>query len=471
MKTTRLDLPVMASWMESNGRRLDCNPYLSGGFEARVLLDRLNAVKQPLKEVTQGGMKGIFNGPRFSRHYVNDPKHGVPFLGSTDILAADLSGLSMISKKQVKAHPELLIDEGWTLITCSGTIGRMVFSRADMKGMTGSQHFMRIVADRTKIPPGYLYAYLSSRFGVSLIISGTYGSIIQHLEPNHIEDLPVPRLGDSIESQVHELVHKAASNRVEASNLFEESVQDIIDHFQLEQPREYQEYPHPSINIANSSQVRQRMDAYYYADWNNNAEEQFNSVPKDRQACLGDVTEDLYIPGIFKRVYVDSRVYGYPYITGTDVFSLSPTSNRFLSKKVAEDFRLVLKKGMILVQDSGQLGGLIGRPVPVGRYLDGFACTNNLVRITPKSETDQGYIFAVLNTTYGIRLVVREATGSSIPHLDEKRVKRIQIPWADDETRILIGAKVLKAIEMRDEACDLESEARSIVEFEIAGST
>ncbi len=37
MKTTKLDFPVMSSWMENNGRRLDCNPYLSGAFEAKVI--------------------------------------------------------------------------------------------------------------------------------------------------------------------------------------------------------------------------------------------------------------------------------------------------------------------------------------------------------------------------------------------------------------------------------------------------
>ncbi len=46
MKTTKLNFPVMSSWMENNGRRLDCNPYLSGAFEAKVILDKLNVKKR-----------------------------------------------------------------------------------------------------------------------------------------------------------------------------------------------------------------------------------------------------------------------------------------------------------------------------------------------------------------------------------------------------------------------------------------
>ena len=60
--------------------------------------------------------------------------------------------------------------------------------------------------------------------------------------------------------------------------------------------------------------------------------------------------------------------------------------------------------------------------------------------------------------------VLKEATGSSIPHLDEKRIKKIQIPWTDSKTRELLGRKVLQAIDLRDEACDLENEARAIVD-------
>jgi type I restriction enzyme, S subunit len=109
MKVARLDLPVMSSWMGRSGRRLDSSPYLSGAMEARAILDKLPVKKEPLYEVTKGGLQGIFNGPRFARIYVDDPIYGMPFLGSTDILAADLSHLPLISKKQVSLHPELLI--------------------------------------------------------------------------------------------------------------------------------------------------------------------------------------------------------------------------------------------------------------------------------------------------------------------------------------------------------------------------
>src|SRR5262249_37335770 len=151
--------------------------YLSGAIEAKVLLEKLPVRKAPLREVTQGGIAGIFHAGREGRSYVNDPTYGIPFLGSTDILAADLSWLPFISKKQVERNPLFKIQEGWILITRSGTTGRMAYARPEMSDMACSEHVMRIVPDHDKIVPGYLYAYLSSRFGVPLVVGGTYGAI------------------------------------------------------------------------------------------------------------------------------------------------------------------------------------------------------------------------------------------------------------------------------------------------------
>ena len=183
----------------------------------------------PLRELTREGMAGIFNGPRFARSYVRDEEHGIPFLDSTDILRADLSFVPLLAKRQVQARPELVIEPSWTLISCSGTVGRMVFSRPDMSGMAGSQDFMRVIADENKVLPGYLHAYLSSRFGIPLMTGGTYGSIIQHIEPEHIADRPVPRLSTRVEAQAHSHVLKAAVLRAQHQSQLQQATSRLFE--------------------------------------------------------------------------------------------------------------------------------------------------------------------------------------------------------------------------------------------------
>jgi type I restriction enzyme, S subunit len=453
---------IPSSWLERDGRRLDCNPYMSGALEAKVLLEALKARKDALRDVTLNGIGGIFNGPRFARSYVDDPKYGVPFLGSTDILNADLTSLPRLSKKQVAANPRLVVHADWTLITCSGTIGRMAYARPDMDGMAGSQHFMRVVPDAEKIPPGYLYAYLSSKFGVPLVVGGTYGAIIQHIEPEHIADrVLVPRLGTKIEQRAHELVISAATARSEAIELLARAEALLLDMLMLPRPRPKTEYGSPYIASVRSSQFIRRGDGYYYAPLNTDARCAFDSTKVNER--IGNIAE-VFIPGIFKRQYATDPAYGVPYITGADVFQLAPTSDLYLLKRIARDVGLVLRKGMIVIQEAGQLGGLIGRSVLVGDHLDGFACSNNMVRVTAKDSADTGYLFAVLSSAYGVRLISREAAGSSIPHIEAGRVRSLRIPWPDDRVRTDIGSLVMQAQRLRDEAVAADRNARTLVE-------
>lgn len=459
---------VRSAWLEEGGRRLDCNPYMSGALEARDTLKQLKARKDALSTVTTGHAGGIYNGPVFARIWVNDPRYGVPFLSNSDMLNADLTNLPLLQRRyaESKKLAHLKLNPGTTLITCSGTIGRMTFVRPDMEGMWSSQHIMKVVPDPERIPPGYLYAFLSSRYGVPLVVSGTYGAIIQHIEPEHIAELPVPRFDARTESAIAAKVDAAAHARVQAVELLQEAASRLRKLLGLRPPTPVTLLPKPDVAAATSEAFRDRGDAYYYSARNAESRDAFDAVETNR--ALGDVAE-VFIPGIFKRLYASDPQFGSPYITGGDVFELAPTSDKYLMKRVAAEYRLLLRKGMIVVQEAGQLGGLIGRSVMVGSYLEGFSCSNNMIRIVPEDDIDGGYLFTLLSSEHGVRLLSREAAGSSIPHIDEQRVKRIQVPWPSRKGREDIGAPAIRARELRDQACVWEREARDMLETKILG--
>jgi type I restriction enzyme S subunit len=178
---------------------------------------------------------------------------------------------------------------------------------------------------------------------------------------------------------------------------------------------------------------------------------------------------DVTIPGIFKRKFVTEPQFGYMYLTGGDVFQISPSSNRYLLKSVAAQYGLRVHRGSILIQEAGQVGGLVGRSVMVGSRIDGCAVSNNMVRVLPRDLGDAGYLYALLSTAEGVTLLAREAAGSSIPHIEVGRVRNIRIPWPDDVFRQEVGRKVVEAIGLRDEACADEDAARNIVESAVEG--
>lgn len=406
--------------------------------------------------------RGIFRGPIFSRMFVEDPALGEPYVSAKDIVNADVSPAGYLSRKHGGLLDDLSLREGMILVTCSGmNLGKAIWVRADLDGFVASHDLIRIEPNRAEAPPGYLYAFLASRYGQAVIRKQIYGGSIKHIEPEHITDLLVPRLGEKVEATAHELVTQTAEGRTEAAKLLAEAQTRLVDVLQLPRPKLDFEYRSPHIAEVNSSQFIRRGDGYYYAPVNTDARRAFDSAKAS--TTLGNVAE-VFIPGIFKRQYSSDPAHGVPYITGADVFRLAPASDQFLLKRIASSVGLVLRKGMIVIQEAGQLGGLIGHSALVGDHLDGFACSNNMVRVTAIDANDTGYLFAVLASAYGVRLVSREAAGSSIPHIEAGRVRGLSIPWPEEKVRSRIGQLVMRAQRLRDEAVSADSDARTLVE-------
>ena len=109
---------VPSGWLEREGRRLDCGPYLSGAMEAKVLLERLPVPRADLCSLTRGHEGGVYIGQQFARNYVSDPDHGVPFLKGSTMLHADFTHADLLKKSDATslrlAH--LRIEEGTTLV-------------------------------------------------------------------------------------------------------------------------------------------------------------------------------------------------------------------------------------------------------------------------------------------------------------------------------------------------------------------
>lgn len=455
---------VPSAWLEQEGRRLDCGPHLSGAMEAKLLLARLSAAKVPLCELTRGGLTGIFNGPRFPRSYVVDEDQGVPFLGSTDILSADLSYLPRLAKQQVRAQPELIVDESWTLISCSGTVGRMAFSRPDMKGMAGSQHFMRIVPDPEKVPPGFLHAYLASRFGVPLIVSGTYGSIIQHIEPPHIANLPVPRLSERVEKEASEKVSEAARLQSEYQYQIRAATQNLFESVGLK-------------DITSGAWHNGTPDVGFIRNIGSAASlRALNFNPRFVQLCESMRTRswralgDLCKPGTlhrgerFKRIDADPQ-YSYQLIGQKEIFWLRP-EGRWIAKKSVGDDALV-KPGTTLVAARGTFGEseLYCRAEFVwGRDAERAYSEDFLRVIADETVLLSGCLFAFMRSEMAFRMLRSISMGTKLQDHHPEFLRALPVPYPEERVREEIHELVVDAYEKRHRSVRLEDEAIAVVE-------
>ena len=460
---------IPSSWISRDGLRLDCNPYMSGALEARIRLEELPYPKDTLVSLCSNGIDGIYHAGRESRSWVEDPDLGVPFLSSSSILSADLSGLPLISKKQVKKNPKFLLRKGWTLITRSGTIGRMVFARPDMDGLACSEHVMRVVPDETKIPPGYLYAFLSSKFGVPLVTSGTYGSIIQSIEPEHIAGLPVPRLGKAVEGNAHQLMLEASSLRADGALQIAKTVERLTTGLKLAINEEHSATEF-SICTVKSSNLNRRFDAPYHslaAQW---ADKAVANSPA-RTAKLADVVKRYFKPPLFKRLWVDELEFGRQFISGVDAYRYQAESVRYVSRKTPKFSEYILAEGMVIFQSAGQIYGLFGQPLFVSGWLSGLFAADDLYRLEAHSVTDGGFLFAFFKTNVGQMLLKRQACGNSIPRLWDPQIRDIRLPWPEESLRMLIGSEIIDAHRKIELARVAEANATALVEQAIKGTS
>ena len=457
---------VPSAWLEQQGRRLDCGPYLSGAVEAEMLLKSLPVRCAELGELTHGHDGGIYNGPQFARHYVSDPAHGVPFLSSSSMLHAEFTYTDLLKTKDATSArlAHLRIEEGMTLVSCSGTIGRMAYTRPEMSGMWSSQDVLKIVPNPESVRPGYLHAFLSGRFGVPLVAGQTYGAIIQHIEPGHISDLPVPLAPQAIQDDAHRLVTEAAEMRTAASAELRAVIREIEGAAGLPPLDTRYASARPDTVLVKASALGSRMDGLFHSNYHREALDPLQRLPEDRRTTVGELASRVFWPPMFKRIQTEDPRYGVPFFGTAALMRADPDASYLLSRRTSGFEDLFVDAKTVLMPASGQLNGIIGHAVLPHGDVVGGTVTHDAIRLHCPDEATAGYVLACLSSEYGRRQLKARAFGSSIPHLDEASIAGVTVPRPHDVQAEELGRRAFAARTARHEAVYREREARALVE-------
>ncbi|MHC5196499.1 methylation-associated defense system restriction endonuclease subunit S MAD5 [Pseudomonas frederiksbergensis] len=454
---------VRSSWLEKGGRRLDCNPYMSGALEALDALKRL-PMTEKLSDVTER----IFHAGREARVWVDDPEFGVPFLGSTDILAADLSVQPLLAKKQVERNELFTLGEGWTLITRSGTIGRMAYVRPDMANMACSEHVLRVVPNPGRIPSGYLYAFLSCRYGVPLVVSGTYGAIVQHIEPEHIAGLPVPRLGAALEAKIDQLISSAANDISESNRLTNLATKTLLNSIgRVDLQDNSWNKDQRALGWLEQSVSSESLRALNYDP---RIAQIRHEIETRRHSLLGELCDPSQFKGkiIFTRIDADPE-HGYMLLGQRNAFQVRP-EGRWISRKSVKGLGLIVPPGTTLVPSHGTLGEfeLYCRALIVTKRTAQYAYSGDFFRCVPiKGAIEPGYLFAFMRSRLAFRMLRSISTGGKQQEQHPAMMYRLPIPRLDDEKEREIAALVDRGCQLYDRGLDSEDQARSLIEEQI----
>lgn len=420
-----------SAWAEEEGLRLDAATYASGGLEERdhITLSRRLPSWRRLASLAELRYEG-----RFARKYVRDENLSVPFLTASDIQLADLKGMLRLSIKRTPQLPSLLLEEGWSLLSRSGTIGKVAYVRAEMAGMAASDDIIRCIPRPAVIYSGYLFAFLAGAQAQVMIRQKTYGNVIQHIEPEHIADMPVPIPNDAFQERIHGLVTRAAEARTEASRLLD-AASGYFDALAGPMPSSHDHAY--ALGVVRSRDLDYRLDAFHHVGWASEAK--FDAG--DRIDSLAEIISTNRVP----RVYIAE---GIPFLSGIDVFRFRPSVRVHLAPYIADAFAARVSAGDIAIQGSGQRYGLLGRPAYIGKYMDGWAASHDLFRIRAQTLRDTSRIYAFLRSESGHRVMLRHSYGTSIPHVNPYGIADICIPALPPD----LDEAATRAIELREQA-------------------
>lgn len=98
----------------------------------------------------------------------------------------------------------------------------------NMAGTMVSEHVMCVICDESLIDPHYVYAYLSiDNIGKILLEKGIYASVVNHITPDFVATIPIPRLKPEREKEIADKVRAAEARRDAANKVFRDERNEI----------------------------------------------------------------------------------------------------------------------------------------------------------------------------------------------------------------------------------------------------
>lgn len=432
--------------------RLDASYHLSDGP-----LTKLKLAKSPYNLTSLSiECSRIFSGNIFKRLFVEGIEFGWPYLTGSDMVNADITNGKYISKKYTSQADNLRIRKEWILISCSGTLGNCIFTSEEFEGKVGTHDLIRVIPNEKNVLKGYLYAYLASKYGYGLLTQSSYGGVIKHIEPHHIEDLPIPIIKYTKQQEINTLIIESTSLRVGANTMLQEAIESFKD---LQIGHKYGSSACQSISIKSISSGYKRFDSSYAI-----VGKKVNDSL--RKAGLNFKTIRSQTSGIFigprsKRNYVD---FGVPFLSTSAMQKANPTkTEKFIGKKSSEGF--IVEEGWLLTTRSGTLGDTV-YTLPC---FSGYAVSEDAIRIVIKQESElsKEYIYAFLKSELGRSSLLSGSYGSVIQHLNEDYIADIKVPVLDPKKIRFIEEKITQHIHDLNQAILMENKAIKLVEKEI----
>lgn len=398
----------------------------------------------------------IFTAGRNKRVYTKND-FGYPYLSNSDVISQYPFLNCKFNSKKYGYDYNSLLQEGMIVTGRVGAIGQTAYitSEFEVRKSMGSDNIIRIVP-KDKSISGFLYAYLASRIGKTFLWKHATGGVQPYINEEMVGSIPVPTFPEDKQLEIHNLIVESAELRVEANKAL------AVAHNQINDILAINDLQSKNIGRKSLKTILKshncRFEANYFQSKGYDLREKI--IENYNFKTLGEITSDIFRPGIFKRTYVEK---GTTFLGGSDITKAIPDSEKKLSKTKTQGLSdLMLKKHWILIT----CGGTIGNMAYVDSELEKCAASQHILRIV-SSKVLSGYLFAFLSSNIGKEIIQSYTYGSVIPQIEPHHISGIPIPIFNQETEQGIHELVMQYVEKIENSKIKELQAIQLVENEI----
>lgn len=401
-------LPI--SVLASGERRLEAETYLTGGYGLRIQIQSALAHRR-LTDLAEIWQPSRLKGTQVAE------SDGIPFFTATQVFDIRPSTRKWLAPSKTPDLSRRTVERGWILVTCSGSVGDAIMSYGPHLESVISHDLLRVQVRDPK-HAGYVYAFLRSRHGRTMMRSSRYGSVVKHLEPEHLFDVPVPDATDNQYEVIGHHIRNVFALRDHAHQLTLEAETIYATAVFPPQAVDAEAY---SVMASKMFSGRRRLDASHYNPIVSALDAL--TVPTEPLASL---TDSVFGVPRFKHIY---SVDGIPYLDSEDIFKVNPEITKFIPKVTKKDAdRYYVRAGWLLVASSGQLYGINGSVLVANAGHEGKLVSNHIVRIIPKGVRSGYLALALGHPVLGRPLLQRHTFGSSVPEIAPGDMASVAIP-------------------------------------------
>ena len=239
----------------ADGYRIDPDIHMSEGVAIRRVL---HSLPYPLSTVGENSER-VFLGNIFSRVFVKDEGHGMPYLAASDTVLSAIETGRYLSKKQCAQLSNLILKKDWILVTCSGTLGNVTYTNELYENHIATHDLIRIVPNSNKVNKGTLYAFLVSKYGYYQITQSMFGGVVKHINDNQTKEILVPIFPTSLQTEVENNISRAAKLRELAYNYLSEA-KTLVNEY-INEPFKKEFYKNARVSVKDViSSLQYRLD-------------------------------------------------------------------------------------------------------------------------------------------------------------------------------------------------------------------